>query len=113
MGLDVMMVVAPVAGALALVYAFIKASAVNKADAGTDKMKEIAGHIREGAMAFLGREYKVLGIFVVIVAVLLAVANASAYGVSTSSSLSSSSLRSAQTVGSSVANSPVQCKYSP
>ncbi len=70
-----MMYIAPVAGVLALIFAFLKASAVNRADAGTDKMKEIAGHIRDGAMAFLGREYRVLAIFVVIVAVVLAWAN--------------------------------------
>ncbi|RLB58184.1 MAG: sodium-translocating pyrophosphatase [Deltaproteobacteria bacterium] len=69
------MLVAPVAGVLALIYAFITAGMVNKADAGTDRMKEIGGYIREGAMAFLGREYRVLAIFVVVVAVLLALAN--------------------------------------
>ncbi len=77
MDLQTLLFVAPVGGVLALTYAFFKAASVNKADAGTDKMKEIAGHIREGAMAFLVREYKVLAIFVAIVAILLAVANAS------------------------------------
>ncbi|HUU00564.1 MAG TPA: sodium-translocating pyrophosphatase [Myxococcota bacterium] len=72
----VLMLVAPVAGVLALLFALIKAIGVNKADAGTDKMKEIGGYIREGAMAFLGREYSVIAIFVVVVAVLLAWANA-------------------------------------
>ncbi len=67
----------PAAGVLALIYAFIKASWVRKQDAGTEEMKEIAAAIQEGAMAFLGREYKVLSIFVVAVAVLLAVANLS------------------------------------
>ena len=43
-----------------------------KAPAGTDKMKEIAANIQEGAMAFLAREYRVLAIFVVVVAALLA-----------------------------------------
>ncbi len=75
MNLEMMMYVAPVAGILALIYAFIKTMSINKADAGTDKMKEIAGHIREGAMAFLGREYRVLAIFVGLVAVILAGAN--------------------------------------
>jgi len=75
MGLETLVYVAPIAGVLALVYAFFKTRAVNRADAGTKKMQEIAGHIREGAMAFLGREYKVLAIFVAIVAVILAVAN--------------------------------------
>ncbi len=77
MNLSTLLLVAPIAGALALAYAFIKTGMINKADAGTDKMKEIGAHIREGAMAFLGREYKVLAIFVIIVAALLAIANGS------------------------------------
>jgi len=65
----------PVAGVLALAFAFLRAGWIKKQDAGTDLMKEIAGHIKEGAMAFLRREYKILAIFVVVVAVLLAVVN--------------------------------------
>ena len=61
---------------LALLFAYIRAASVAKADAGDDRMKEIAQWIREGAMAFLAREYKVLGIVVVAVAILLAVSNA-------------------------------------
>jgi K(+)-stimulated pyrophosphate-energized sodium pump len=66
---------APAAGGLALLFAWIKANWVKRQDAGTDTMKEIASRIQEGAMAFLGREYRVLAIFVVIVGGLLAVAN--------------------------------------
>jgi len=66
-----------VAGIFALLYAFIKSSWVNKQDPGNDKMKEIGRAVREGAMAFLAREYKVLTIFVVAVAVLLVWGNAS------------------------------------
>ncbi len=66
---------APVAGILALIFAYWRASWVSAQDAGTDEMKEIAKRIQEGAMAFLGREYKVLAIFVVGVAALLALAN--------------------------------------
>ncbi|MEC8424466.1 MAG: sodium-translocating pyrophosphatase [Myxococcota bacterium] len=66
----------PVAGILALIYAAFKASWVKKQDAGSDEMKDIAHQIQTGAMAFLAREYKVLAGFVVVVAVLLAVANA-------------------------------------
>ena len=66
---------APIAGVLALLFAFMKASWVKRQDAGTDEMKEIASRIQEGAMAFLGREYKVLAIFVVIVAGLLVAGN--------------------------------------
>ncbi len=66
---------APAAGVSALVFAFYKASWVKRQDAGTEDMKDIAARIREGAMAFLAREYKVLAIFVVVVAGLLALAN--------------------------------------
>ena len=67
----------PLAGVLALAFAAYKASWVRKQDPGTEKMTTIASHIQEGAMAFLNREYRVLAIFVVVVAVLLAVGNAS------------------------------------
>ncbi len=67
--------VIPIAGLAGLIFAFYKAIWVNKQDMGTDRMKEICGYIREGAMAFLFREYKVLAIFVICVAVVLAVLN--------------------------------------
>jgi K(+)-stimulated pyrophosphate-energized sodium pump len=66
----------PAAGVLALLFALAKSAWVTRQDAGNDKMQEIAGHIHEGAMAFLAREYKVLAIFVLIVAALLAFGNA-------------------------------------
>lgn len=59
-------------GALAIVYVAWKSAWVARQDAGTDKMKKIAGYIAEGAMAFLRAEYKVLAVFVVCVAILLA-----------------------------------------
>lgn len=65
----------PVFGILALVFAFIKAIWVNKQDMGTDRMKEICSYVREGAMAFLYREYRVLILFAICVAILLAIAN--------------------------------------
>ena len=65
--------VLPLLGALGLVYVIWKSAWVAKQDEGTDKMKKIAGHIAEGAMAFLKAEYKVLIIFVACVAVLLGV----------------------------------------
>ncbi|MCD4814500.1 sodium-translocating pyrophosphatase [bacterium] len=76
MSVEMMIYIIPAAGVLALLFAYIKAKSVNKADGGTDKMKEIGGHIRDGAMAFLAREYKVLAIFVAAVALLLGFANA-------------------------------------
>ena len=68
--------VAPIAGVVALVYALISSGWINGQDEGTDEMKHIGQAIREGAMAFLSREYKILALFVVVVAILLGVANA-------------------------------------
>jgi K(+)-stimulated pyrophosphate-energized sodium pump len=65
----------PVAGLLALAFAAYKAAWVTRQDAGDQKMQIIAGHIQEGAMAFLNREYRVLAVFVVVVGVLLAFGN--------------------------------------
>jgi len=65
----------PAFGVVGLLFAIWKSSWVKKQDPGNEYMQEIGEHIREGAMAFLGREYRVLAIFVVIVAILLAVAN--------------------------------------
>jgi K(+)-stimulated pyrophosphate-energized sodium pump len=61
----------PVLGAVALGYSFIKAAWVAKQDAGSDRMKQIAASINQGAMAFLKAEYRVLAIFVLAVAALL------------------------------------------
>lgn len=63
------------AGILALLYAFWKTRWIYRQDPGTPEMVEIGGHIREGAMAFLRREYRVLAFFVLAVAILLALAN--------------------------------------
>ena len=46
---------------------------MKKADEGTDRMKEIAGYVREGAMAYLKQQYKVVAIFFVIIAVVFGV----------------------------------------
>ena len=73
--LDNLIYAAPVAGVLALLYAVAKAAWVRKQPAGDDRMQEIAGLIQEGAMAFLRAEYRVLAIFVAVVAVLLGLAN--------------------------------------
>ncbi|MBL9107456.1 MAG: sodium-translocating pyrophosphatase [Myxococcales bacterium] len=64
---------AVVAGVIGLVFAAVTARRVLAKDRGNEKMIQIQDAIREGAMAFLGREYKVLSIFVVAVAALLTV----------------------------------------
>ncbi len=62
-----------IAGALlALGFAFYKLRWVEAQEPGNEEMQSIAEATREGAMAFLQREYRVLAIFVVVVAVLLA-----------------------------------------
>ena len=56
---------APVLGVLALLFAFTLSRKVSNQDAGTDRMKEIASYIHEGAQAFLMAEYKILVFFVI------------------------------------------------
>ncbi|MDD3360918.1 MAG: sodium-translocating pyrophosphatase [Hespellia sp.] len=62
---------APVMGVLALLFAVFLANKVSKQDDGTDKMKEIAKAISDGAKAFLTAEYRILIIFVVVLFVLI------------------------------------------
>ena len=62
----------PAMGVLGLIVMFIKSSWVSKQDAGDEKMVTLSNHIAKGAMAFLVAEWKVLGIFSVIAASLLA-----------------------------------------
>jgi len=61
----------PVTGVLALLFAYWKSVWVKKQDPGNEAMQEIGRAVREGAMAFLAREYKVLAVFVLAVAGLL------------------------------------------
>ena len=63
--------IVPIAALVGLVVAFCLSSWISKADEGTDRMKEIAGYIREGAMAFLRREYKTMVIVIVVLFVLI------------------------------------------
>ena len=67
------MYLVPVAAVLALLFAAYLAAKVSKQDAGTDRMKEIAGAIAEGARAFLTAEYKILVIFVAVLFVLIGI----------------------------------------
>ena len=68
-----MLYLAPIVGVLALLFAAYKAGFVSRQDAGNERMKEISSYISEGAMAFLTREYKALVVFVVVLAIILAV----------------------------------------
>ncbi len=61
-----LIILAPLAGVVGLLFAFYLAARVSKADPGNERMKEIAQAIQEGSLAFLKREYRVLLIFVII-----------------------------------------------
>jgi K(+)-stimulated pyrophosphate-energized sodium pump len=62
----------PAMGIIGLLVMFIKSAWVSKQDAGDENMQTLAGYIADGAMAFLKAEWKVLSIFVVFAAALLA-----------------------------------------
>ncbi|ERJ79684.1 V-type H(+)-translocating pyrophosphatase [Peptostreptococcaceae bacterium oral taxon 113 str. W5053] len=59
-------IAAPIVGVVALIFALLRSSNIGKLKEGNDRMMEIASYIREGAMAFLQREYRSLIIFVVV-----------------------------------------------
>ena len=68
---DLLFYAVPAMGIFGLLYTLLKFNWVSKQPAGNDRMKEISTFISEGAMAFLKAEWKILGYFVVIVALLL------------------------------------------
>src|ERR1700755_3685815 len=59
-------------GVLSIVYAGWATSSVLKADAGTTRMQEIAAAVREGAQAYLKRQYMTIGIVGIVIFALLA-----------------------------------------
>jgi K(+)-stimulated pyrophosphate-energized sodium pump len=63
---------AVIAGVLGLIAAASMAAYVMRQDEGSERMREISAAIKEGAMAFLKREYRILVIFVVLIAIALA-----------------------------------------
>jgi K(+)-stimulated pyrophosphate-energized sodium pump len=64
--MEYLLLLAPIAGALALIFAFIKTAVISKAPVGNERMKEIADAIAEGAKAFLYAEYRILIFFIFI-----------------------------------------------
>ena len=64
---------APAAGVAALLFALILASGIRKQAPGNERMREIAGAIKEGAQAFLRAEYKILVFFVAILFVVIGI----------------------------------------
>ena len=65
--------IALLSGVVALGIAWFMAAYVLKQDQGNQKIREISAAIKEGSLAFLGREYRILGIFVIAVTVILGV----------------------------------------
>ena len=63
----------PIASVAALAMAWIFFRSMMSADEGTPRMREIAGHVRRGAMAYLKQQYKVVGIVFVVLAAIFAV----------------------------------------
>ncbi|MCG3174391.1 MAG: putative K(+)-stimulated pyrophosphate-energized sodium pump [Myxococcota bacterium] len=76
MDTNILTMIIPGFAVVGLLYAFWRAGWIARQDAGTDEMKKIAEAISEGAMAFLKQEYKVIAMFVAVVAVLLVISNA-------------------------------------
>ena len=68
-----LLILAPLSGVLALVFAWFLANSIAKKDPGNDKMKEIIGFLHEVAMDFLYREYTVLVIFIIVLAVIIGI----------------------------------------
>ena len=71
--MESLMYLAPALAVVALLFAFYKIAFVSKQDAGTDRMKEIASAINDGARAFLFAEYKILAIFIVVLVIAIGV----------------------------------------
>ncbi len=69
------LVIVLISSVLALLYALWQSRWIAKQDPGNERMREIGQAVREGAMAFLAREYKVLSVFVLAVAILLFIGN--------------------------------------
>ena len=67
-------IVAPVCAAIALIVAFCLASWIKGANEGNDRMKEISGFIREGAFAFLRREYKFMAVVIIVLFLAITIA---------------------------------------
>lgn len=74
--METIIYIIPFFGIAALLYSIFKQNWITKQSTGTEKMEKISTHIKDGAIAFLKTEYKVLIFFIIIVALLLGFANA-------------------------------------
>ena len=68
-----MLLLVPVFGIVGLIYMFVLRNWVVKQGSGSEKMSKLAAYIKEGALAFLNAEYRILAIFVVIAGILLGI----------------------------------------
>ncbi len=70
---DILMILVPIAGLGALIFAVVLAVIMDKREIGNERMKEISTNIAKGAKAFLYSEYKILVIFAVALFILITV----------------------------------------
>lgn len=77
--MEILKYLIPATGVLALIFAFSKKSFIESVDAGNDRMKQIAGYISDGAMAFLRREYTAIAKFIAVMTVILFVTSGMDY----------------------------------
>ncbi len=69
--MEIIAILSVAAAVIGLIAAVGLSVWIKKADEGNDRMKEIAGYIREGAMAFLKREYRIMAIVIIVIALLI------------------------------------------
>ncbi len=69
--MNLVLILIPSVGLLGLIVTAFKSAWVTRQDAGEPKMQELAGYIAKGAMAFLKAEWRILGVFALIAAILL------------------------------------------
>jgi len=72
--MKVLAILVPIAALVGLIVAYGLSAWIGKQESGTDRMKEISGYIREGAMAFLRREYKAMAVVILIIFLLIGLA---------------------------------------
>ena len=68
---SIVLIASFVVSILAIIFALYLTSKIKKNPAGNEKMQEISDHIHKGAMAFLNKEYKIMLVFMVVVAAIL------------------------------------------
>ncbi len=68
-----MLLLVPMFGIVGLIYMFVLRNWVVKQDSGSEKMTKLAAYVKEGALAFLNAEYRILAIFVVVAGALLGI----------------------------------------